>query len=177
MQKTFASFSFGCRVNWAELELLNRSLLSSGFTYQEKNPAFFIINSCAVTKKAQREVRQLIFQTKRKSPKTKIIVTGCAATKWLGENKKIEDVDWFVHNKNKEQLVKLLVNRYYSDPTLSRPYVGTALRITDKFLSSGRLFVKIQDGCQRFCSYCIVPYLRGKPKSRKIEEISSLGPT
>lgn len=171
MQKTFASYSFGCRVNWAELESLNRELFLQGFSESRSSPSFYIINSCAVTQKAEREIRQFIYQTRKKYPQTKIIVTGCAASKWIGNNLKMPEVDWFVGNQDKENLINLLVKLYYSRPPLSRPKSKAVRNITNKFTNSGRLFVKIQDGCHRSCSYCIVRNLRGIPKSKKISEI------
>lgn len=82
MKNTFASYSFGCRVNQAEKEQIDRFLLANGFSLSQKNPFLYIINTCAVTQKAEREAGQLIYQIRRKFPKTKIVVTGCAATKW-----------------------------------------------------------------------------------------------
>lgn len=172
---TFASFSFGCRVNQAEKEEIDRQLLSLGFRYDENNPSIYIINTCAVTQKAEREVRQFINQIRKKFPKTKIIITGCAATKWINEGIKFTFVDFLIDNVNKEYITELIKIK------ANFPFKGVPLQIargplknalaTNKYLASKRLLLKIQDGCQRFCSYCIVPYLRGTPKSKKIKEI------
>ena len=243
---TFSSFSFGCRVNEAEKENLDKKMLEAGFYFDEKNPDIFIINTCAVTHKAEREARNLIYQIKRKNPKTKIVITGCAATFWQ-KNKLYQNlpIDLLIDNVNKEFLVELIKKRFKKNQfEMSRSIQQTQskqasynkrcdnvilnlfqdlngmpkpacrqawqvrhdrhynyypekhdgktddfhhspsesenklvsgyqkiLKQASKFLSSGRLLIKIQDGCQRFCTYCIVPYLRGMPKSRKIEEI------
>lgn len=167
MKKTFMSFCFGCRVNQAEKEKIDRKLFSLGFIRDERNPSFYIINTCAVTQKAEREVRQFMYQIRRIHPKTKIIITGCSATLWNSQNTLVPGVDYVVKNSNKDDLVNLIISHYRIG---SKKYSNTKI-VHDKFLDSGRLFVKIQDGCQRFCSYCIVPYLRGEPKSRKIREI------
>jgi len=165
MKKTFFSYSFGCRVNEAEKEDIDRKMALNGFKFTKSKPDIFIINSCAVTNKAEREVRQLVYQTKKRIPKTKIVITGCSATYWL-RNKLYQDlpVDLIVDNINKEFLVDIIKKRLSSQPPLDRSgrerVVGTS-----KFLDSERLLIKIQDGCQRCCSYCIVPYLRGLPKS------------
>ncbi|KKR31093.1 MAG: Protein YqeV [Candidatus Gottesmanbacteria bacterium GW2011_GWC2_39_8] len=164
--KTFASFSFGCRVNQAEREELDRKLLSSGFVYDLNNPFLYIINTCAVTEKAEREARQHIYQARKKFPLSKIIVTGCAATKWIKDKVKVFGADEFIDNTNKEYVAELLLNKFNTNKTVSEKYA-----VKDKFIDSGRYILKIQDGCQRFCSYCIVPYLRGIPKSRKISEL------
>jgi|GEM_PF-598464 len=179
---TFSSFAFGCRVNEAEKEALDKKMLESGFVFSEKNPDIFIINTCAVTHKAEREARNLIYQIKRENPKTKIVVTGCSATYWQ-KNKLYEKlpIDLLVDNINKEFLVKLIKKKLSSKKISCHSRESGNLHNNkllhlkcvkySKFLSSGRLLVKIQDGCQRFCTFCIVPYLRGLPESRKIEEI------
>jgi threonylcarbamoyladenosine tRNA methylthiotransferase MtaB len=167
MRKTFLSFSFGCRVNEAEREKLDQQLLSHGFNKSEENPSFYIINSCAVTVKAEREVRQFIYQVKRRFPKTKIIITGCSATLWETHKSIILGVDLVVENIHKDNLVNIMLSYY----KIGKKIYSNTKDVHDKFIDSGRLLIKIQDGCSRFCTFCIVPYLRGRPKSRKIEEI------
>lgn len=185
MNLTFSSFAFGCRVNQAEKEVLDKQLLLTGLKYSDNNPDFFIINTCAVTNKAEREARQLIYQTKRKFPQTKIVVTGCAATKWIKEGNKVAGVDLVIDNVNKEFIAKLLFNQF--SQIINREEcqnsagcrLGSGLQgikgltpINDnKFINSGRLLLKIQDGCQRFCTFCIVPYLRGQPQSERIKNL------
>jgi len=174
MKKTFSSFCFGCRVNQAEKEQLDRELELHGLIQDENKPSFYIINTCAVTQKAEREARQLIYQIRRKFPKTKIVVTGCAATKWLSEKSKMPSIDYLIANSDKRRITNM-INKFVSDEIIKKyglvKQSSQPLVFEDKFLNSGRLLVKIQDGCQRFCTYCIVPYLRGRLKSRKIKEI------
>jgi len=171
MNKTFYSYSFGCRINEAEKEEIDRQMCLKGYKFAKNKPDIFIINSCAVTNKAEREVRQLVYQTRRRLPKTKIVVTGCAATYWQ-KNKLYQDlpINLLINNQNKEFITKIIKNRLSYQPSLDRSgrerVVGTS-----KFLDSGRILIKIQDGCQRFCSYCIVPYLRGQPKSERIKNL------
>lgn len=171
MVSTFFSYSFGCRVNEAEKEEIDRQMLKAGFQYSSQNPLIYIINTCSVTHKAEREARQHIYQIKRKFPASKIIVTGCSATYWK-KNNLVSDlpVDEIFDNLQKEYLVTLLLNRLSKQPNSNLSGLNSG-KIVNKFIDSGRLLVKIQDGCQRFCSFCIVPYLRGKPKSEKIKEI------
>lgn len=170
MKKTFSSFSFGCRVNQAEQEEIDKQLVSFGFLKTEDNPSLFIINTCAVTGKAEREARQLINQTRRKWPKTKIAISGCAATHWIKQRKKISHVDYVFDNTSKEYLACLLLQKLNLKISTKTNLFIPETRM-DKYLRSGRLLVKIQDGCHRFCTFCIVSYLRGQPKSRKIEDI------
>lgn len=166
----FYSFSFGCRVNEAEKEELDQKLLEKGFVYDEKNPQIYIINSCAVTEKATREARQLIYKLKRQNPQLKIVLTGCAATYWL-KNKLYQDlpVEIIADNLQKNFLVDLIEKRIKLKK--HQQALKSKNILTSKFLSSGRVMIKIQDGCQRFCSFCIVPYLRGLPKSKTINQI------
>lgn len=170
MTQTFSTFAFGCRVNAAEKEMLDRKLLETGFQYKIDNPDIYIINTCAVTRKAEREARQLIYQTKKKWLNTKVVVTGCAATKWINENIQVNGVDWIVDNTNKEYIATLLNSKFKSQS--SKPNLkNKKLQIKNKYILSGRLLLKIQDGCHRFCTFCIVPYLRGQPKSERIKNI------
>ena len=174
MKITFSSFAFGCRVNEAEKEALDKKMLEAGFSFNKNRPNIFIINTCAITHKAEREARNLIYQIKRKNPQTKIVITGCSATYWQ-KNKLYEKlpIDLLVDNINKEFLVELIKKRLLNQKKDIQPrhLGGVKYKLTSKFLTSNRLLVKIQDGCQRFCTFCIVPYLRGLPKSKKIEEI------
>ncbi|MBI2616549.1 radical SAM protein [Candidatus Gottesmanbacteria bacterium] len=171
MTKTFSSFSFGCRVNQAEKEALDRQLLLAGLTQNQQNPDVYIVNTCAVTQKAEREARQFIYQTTRKLPKAKIVVTGCAATKWIIEKKPIKEADVLIPNTVKEFAASLILKRLDGQNRLFAPNSHRAILQLDKFSRSGRFLLKIQDGCHRFCTFCIVPYLRGLPKSVPISEI------
>lgn len=172
MSLTFDSFSFGCRVNQAEKDALDRQLVAIGLTQTQAQPHLFIINTCAITAKAEREARQLIYQTRRKLPHTKIIVTGCAATKWMNEKTPIPDADLLIDNASKEFAASLILKRLHGHNRLVAPHTKLPLTF-DKYSGSKRVLIKIQDGCQRFCTFCIVPYLRGTPKSRNIAEIVS----
>ncbi len=175
MNRTFYSFSFGCRVNQAEKERFDQQLLSLGYRYDENNPNIYVINSCSVTNKAEREARQLIYQIKRKSPETKIIVTGCAATNWIKQGITVQEVDYIIDNQQKDYVAELIEKNIISKGKIRRKTaeVDTSKKLVpDKFINSKRIFIKIQDGCQRFCTYCIVPYLRGLPKSKSIQEIT-----
>jgi len=167
MRKTFLSFAFGCRVNQAEIEAIDRELISAGFRYSHSNPHFYIINTCAVTAKAEREARQLINRIKRKWPQTKIVITGCSATFWSKKNLKPQGVDFIFDNKHKNQLAKILSQQINVNKTIKTNLPA----LNNKYIGSGRALIKIQDGCHRFCSYCIVPYLRGLPKSKRIDEV------
>lgn len=167
----FNSFSFGCRVNEAERAAMDRQMIREGFLQDKLFPDIYIINSCAVTAKAEREARQLVLRLKRDNPKIKVVFTGCSATYWKknGLWKNIP-IDLLISNIDKDYLVTLIKKRFsIKSVPVQLDQLNEAS--SDKFLSSGRVMIKIQDGCHRFCSYCIVPYLRGTPKSRKIDEV------
>jgi threonylcarbamoyladenosine tRNA methylthiotransferase MtaB len=174
----FSSYSFGCRVNHAEKEEFDEQMIKAGFIYDNQQPDLFVINSCAVTHKAEREVRQSIYKLKSQKPKIKIILVGCAATYWK-KNKLYSHlpIDLLVNNIDKEFLVDLLIRRLSNQSKFNLSGCAWGKRTTqkttifDKFVNSGRFLIKIQDGCHRFCSYCIVPYLRDLPKSRTINYI------
>ncbi len=173
VKNTFYSYSFGCRVNETEKEEIDRQMLAAGFKYSSDKTSLYIINTCSVTHKAEREARQHIYQVRRKFPEAKIIITGCSATYWTKNMlDSILPVDFLIENIHKEFLVKILLKRLSNQSrfNLTGWTQGVA---TSKFIDSGRLLVKIQDGCQRFCSFCIVPYLRGLPKSIKIQDLRS----
>lgn len=175
MNKTFSSFSFGCRVNQAEKEALDRQLLARGYSYNESTPALYIINTCSVTHKAEREARQMINQIRKKHAETKIVVMGCAATNWIKTKAAVENVDMMVENPSKEYIAELIERKFIEKASgkgsmaVKMPQNG--LLAADKYIRSGRAIIKIQDGCQRFCTYCIVPYLRGLPRTLSIKDL------
>ena len=177
---TFYTYSFGCRVNQAEKEVLDSMMQDQGYEINEAKPNVVIINTCAVTHKAEREAKQLIFKLKRENPISQVVVTGCSATYWK-KNSLLKDlpIDLLIDNVNKEFLVRILQKRLSNRATLNLGGYASVGKdkqkkaLFNKYLNSGRVLIKIQDGCQRFCSFCIVPYLRGTPKSYKINEIVS----
>lgn len=178
MKPKFFSYSFGCRVNQAEKETLDRELIQLGYEFNQTEPDFYVINTCSVTHKAEREARQLIYQIKKELPETKLIVTGCAATNWIKTRKEVAGADLLVDNQNKAYLATIISKRLgisnSKDDTISNQRFLKANDLypkKDKYTDSKRIILRIQDGCQRFCTYCIVPYLRGLPKSTPINDI------
>lgn len=179
MAKTFTSFSFGCRVNMAEKEALDRQLQQRGLTEDSESPDIYVLNTCSVTHKAEREARQMINQIRKKHSDTKIVVMGCAATNWIKRNVAVDHVDLMVENPSKEFIADIIMERFSQAniagqikemPEFDSESAPNVLP-DDKYTRSGRIILKIQDGCQRFCTYCIVPYLRGLPKSTSMEDL------
>ncbi len=170
MRKTFYSVALGCRVNQAEKEALDYQLIKNGWQKSEDKPDVIIVNTCTVTHKADRESRQLIYQLRSKYSKSKLAITGCAATYWQKNDISYKlPVDLIVDNQNKDLIFKR-INQFFGMEKTSYSFSSNNF-ISDKYLSSKRLLLKIQDGCHRFCSFCIVPYLRGLPKSIPEEQI------
>ncbi len=170
-RRRFFIYTFGCRVNQAESESLAQKFIQKGFIQDADDPDIFVINSCAVTHRAVAETRKLINKVKREKRSAKIVLTGCSANYWIktGNEDVLKKLDIVVDNLQKDFLVEILLRRLYAQDNLfneNKPKIRV-----DKYQSSGRLLIKIQDGCHRFCSFCIVPYLRGLPKSYKISDI------
>ena len=174
LMKTFSSFSFGCRVNQAEKEALDRALVAKGYINRENGADLYILNTCSVTHKAEREAKQHIYQIRRLYPKIKIVVTGCAATNWQKIGEKVKEIDYLVDNQSKEYIAELIDKKFSLSKQPKHTVNSNKAVRNDKFIRSGRIILKIQDGCQRFCSFCIVPYLRGIPKSSSIDSILKL---
>jgi threonylcarbamoyladenosine tRNA methylthiotransferase MtaB len=154
----FHIHTFGCRVNMAESDKLALELLELGLENTARGEAdLVVINSCAITAKAVREVRQLVNQIKQQKPKTKVWVTGCAATLWQKTGESGKPADCLVDNEHKSQLAQLIKKDFALKSESKK-----SLQPFGKFLGSTRLMVKVQDGCDYFCTYCIVPHLRGR---------------
>ena len=174
LSPTFLTYTLGCRVNQAEITDIKNKLINLGwllhnvlaYRYTNTNegqPDLVLINTCAVTSKAERESRKAIHHFKRTYPKAKIVAFGCAA-------KFVKDADLIIENKSKYSVLEILSNTF-ARLFPSGPNHNSLFAIHDSFQSSGRALLKIQEGCDKFCSYCIVPYLRGKPKSHPQEEV------
>lgn len=146
--KTFAVYTFGCRLNQAESQLIKEKLLVEGLKETVISQAdWVIINSCVVTQKAQKEVGQFVRRIRRENSNCQLWLVGCFA-----DLKRID-----------HQLSDLPVDRWLTNKE-KRAWLKGFL-VPTSFKSQGRGLVKIQEGCQHFCSYCLVPYLRGKSVS------------
>lgn len=153
-EKTFLSVNFGCRVNAAETNQLSQILIDNSFKPVKNNsPSIIIINTCSITKKGDIESLSRVRILQRDNPDSIIFVTGCANLKKLENLKNIYVFD----NKEKE---KILTNHKSS-------YTP---KIKDKFSHTNRFLLKVQSGCNTFCSYCIVPQKRQELWSLPIED-------
>lgn len=152
-KKTFLTINFGCRVNAAETNLWSQTLIDQGFVPSENKPDIIFINTCAITKKGEKESINKIKYLIQKFPKAKTYVSGCAN---FDKIKNLKNIN-IVTNDQKENTLNSLKSFY------------TPL-IKDKFSHTNRYLLKVQSGCTQFCSYCIVPFKRSKLYSLSINE-------
>jgi len=173
-----AFHTLGCKVNSYETQAILEQFKENGFDIVDFSEAadVYVINTCSVTAEAARKSRQMIHKCKKVSPDCVVVACGC----YVQEAKEllIEEMgaDIVVGNNDKSQIVKN-VNDYFEERN-RRAFVEDLTHCTDYenqniTYQTGhvRAYVKIQDGCNRFCSYCIIPFLRGRSRSRGIEEI------
>ena len=169
---TLLTCFLGCRLNQAENRKIEKQLLAAGFApYQENNPpTVIILNTCLVTQKAEKETRQTIRRLKRDFPQSFLVVTGCAATGVKKLGLKLPAADWIIPNSQKETIATRLIKKFSPKP---------AKKILPAPL---RAYVKIQEGCHQFCTFCLTAYVRGPEKSqppekviKEIKELSSQG--
>lgn len=166
-------FTLGCRLNKAEIQKWRSEIEAKGLG-SNTDKEVIVVNSCSVTAKADKESRQLLRRLRRENPKACLIATGCWATSKLKvEGGKLKDdsfgVDLLIDNSQKEKLVERVVEELRNDELhrrmRQRTILGKMPRTVLHRNKSGRYFVKIQDGCNKFCSFCIVPFLRGRSRS------------
>lgn len=175
MRLTFKIHTYGCKVNTYDSGLLQSRLTKSGFEPDER-PRIHIINTCAVTKEATREAVKTARKLKGKDPFALIVVTGCAAQVDTAEFAHLPGVDLVVANSHKGQLEDL-IRRYYSGELRERVYKSNIFNKDDLEGGGGieqehtRAFLKIQDGCNSFCTFCVIPFARGRSRSLSIREL------
>ncbi len=160
--------TLGCKLNQAETERLSRELAASGYKVVSSGEKadIYILNTCTVTGTADQKARQLLRLWHRENPEAVVVATGCYAERQPDILCNIEGVSLVVPNDDKPRLVGIL-----NDFLISSGFpAGHDFSEPDDALRT-RSFIRIQDGCSNFCAYCIVPYVRGKEKSRFPEEV------
>ena len=168
--KRFYIHTLGCRVNQYESEAIRELLLKSEFKecLSREIADIYIINTCTVTQHADKKSRYLIGLFHRTNPKASIVVTGCYAENNADDLSFLPGVAHIVPNKNKDRIAELLA----ASSMQVTEGIRTPLAITD-FKGHVKAFVKIQDGCENFCSYCKVPQVRGRLWSKPLCDIVS----
>ncbi|MDP2672967.1 MAG: tRNA (N(6)-L-threonylcarbamoyladenosine(37)-C(2))-methylthiotransferase MtaB, partial [Nanoarchaeota archaeon] len=155
---TFKTYSLGCRANQAEMNDLADKLSQEGFISRKNDLDLLLLNTCAVTGQAEKDTRKAINKLRRENPKAYLVVLGCGIDAKEKLKINLPQADLLVLNKDKESVVQLIKEKFATEQNFKN--LGQ-----NKYLKSGRSLLKIQDGCNKFCAYCIVPLLRGKPKS------------
>ena len=169
--------TLGCKVNQYESQAMLQQLLHAGFSPSMGESAdVVLINSCTVTATSDHKVRQTLHRARRQNPGAVIVLTGCMPQAFPEEAEALTDADIILGNSNRSALLPDILT-----------YLSTHQRIIDivpherkgsfepmqieDFQERTRAFIKIQDGCNRFCSYCIIPYARGRVRSKPLEDL------
>ena len=175
--KKAAIHTLGCKVNQYESEAMAELLQKEGYEivpFEEKADCY-LINTCTVTSLSDRKSRQMIRRAKKKNPNALLIVTGCYAQTAPEEIKKIPEVDLIIGTSKRNQLPELIKQAEketlcaVEDIMQKREF--ESIHITEYGPNRVRAFLKVQDGCDRYCSYCIIPYARGHVRSKPEEEV------
>ena len=174
--KTFTVYNLGCKVNAYELSALSSLLIKEGFKEDDKNPDVVLINTCSVTATADQKSRQHIRKMQKLFPRAVIAVMGCYSQgnhKFIEEEIKPTILLGTSHRRDVIDLIKKALSdggHYKIIEENTRNFEYEELGITS-YTENVRAFLKIQDGCNNFCTYCIVPYRRGKMRSRSKENV------
>ena len=186
MSKVVRFVTLGCKVNQYETNAMAQKFLEKGYKIIEEitpenehiNPDICIINTCTVTNMSDRKSRQMLRRMKEKNQNTIVVAVGCYAQVAKEELAKIPEIDLVLGNNEKVEIVKY-VEEYLNNhiDNIELDDVMYSREFSDfgdvTYTEKTRAVIKIQDGCDRFCSYCIIPYARGRVRSRKPESILS----
>ena len=168
--------TLGCKVNQYETQSMREAFIRKGHTSDDGiKPDIVIINSCSVTAESDRKTRQILSRERRNNPSAAVVLTGCMVQAYPDDSKML-DADLVIGNKDLSDIVEKAVcaatNReksfFYIPHKSGDPYNTSPI---SRFDGRTRAFMKIEDGCDRFCSYCIIPYARGRVRSRNLESI------
>lgn len=172
--------TLGCKVNQYETQEMREQLTKNGYeiTEDENVADIFVINSCTVTSESDRKTRQCVRHYKKKYPQSIVVLTGCMPQSFPEMAEKLIEADIILGNKNNKFLVSSL-NEYFSSYcrilNMEQHQSGEALVSSgiSRFEERTRAILKIEDGCDRFCSYCIIPKARGRVRWKSIEDIKA----
>ena len=176
--KTVAFHTLGCKVNTYETEAMQQLMEAAGYSCVEfgERADVYIINTCSVTNIADRKSRQMLHRARKMNEDAIVVAAGCYVES--AKNKIDEDlsIDIIVGNNNKNEIVNI-INEYLKDK-IKNKFIIDINKETEyeefnisKINDHTRAFIKVQDGCNQFCSYCIIPFTRGRVRSRKMENI------
>lgn len=171
----FNIVTFGCKVNQYESNMMKERMLSSNFFYVENisEANIIVVNTCSVTNVADKKCLKMIRRIKREYPNSILVVAGCSSQnkQEIYENL---DIDILIGNKDKSKIDILLKEYIKTHKRYVKFYNNRKLDFEDMLISDYnhiRAFIKIEDGCDNFCSYCIIPYVRGSVRSKNFETV------
>ena len=175
-KKNVAFYTLGCKVNQYETNGMIQEFKNNGYEIVdfEEKADIYIINTCTVTNMSDRKSRQILRQAKKNNPNSLVVAVGCYVQVAKEEINKIPEIDLCLGTNEKIEIVKYIEN-YNSqkdinlDDVLHNSNYGDFGSVT--YTEKTRAVIKVQDGCDRFCTYCIIPYARGKVRSRKPEKV------
>ena len=175
-----AFITLGCKVNQYETNAMIQKFKEQGYNILEhtKKADIYIINTCTVTNMSDRKSRQMLRRVKDLNPQAIVVACGCYAQVAKEELEEIEEIDLILGNNEKKEIVNY-IEKYLDDKKKiqSTEDVMQTRELVDfgdvTYTEKTRAVIKVQDGCDRFCSYCIIPYARGRVRSRKPESVIS----
>lgn len=175
-----AFYTLGCKVNQYESEYMAELLKNAGFEIVSSNDEadYYIVNSCTVTATADQKTRQNVRKFKRKHPNSTVILTGCMPQAFPESAEQLDEADIVLSNKSNNDILTLINqytathNRIVDIKKHERDDAFSTCSI-DSFNKRIRAFVKIEDGCDRFCSYCIIPMSRGRVRSKSLDDLKN----
>lgn len=179
-----ALHNLGCKVNSYETEAMQQMLEASGYeivSFQEEADVY-LINTCSVTNIADRKSRQMIHRARKKNPRAVIVAAGCYVQTACERGEQDGAIDIVIGNNKKHELVSLLEEYFAGQNGVSKKKTKAVIDINDpgesyeelhleRTAEHTRAFIKVQDGCNQFCTYCIIPYARGRVRSRRAEDV------
>ena len=176
--KKVAFYTLGCRVNTYETEAIAETFIKHGYEIVEFDEFadVYVVNTCTVTNIGDKKSRQMLRRAKRINPEGIVAAVGCYVQVAPDEVEKLEDVDIIIGTKDKGKIIELVEE--FEGNRKKIKHVENVMSIRhfeeleiDEYQDKTRAFLKIQDGCDRFCSYCLIPFARGPVRSRKPEKI------
>ncbi len=179
-----ALHNLGCKVNAYETEGMQQLLEHAGYEIVpfEEAADVYVINTCSVTNIAERKSRQMIHRARKRNPHSVVVAAGCYVQTSEVRVQGDDAVDILIGNNKKHELPNLL-ERYFADRRGGRPQESLAAvgdiaedssyesLSVSRTAERTRAFIKVQDGCNQFCSYCIIPYARGRVRSREVADV------
>ena len=171
----FNIITFGCKVNQYESNMMKENMLSSNFFYTEdlNDANIIIVNTCSVTNVADKKCLKMIRRLKREYSNVILVVAGCSSQNKQSVYESL-DIDILIGNRDKSIIDKLIKEYIETEKKYVKFYNDRNLDFEDMYISDynhTRAFIKIEDGCDNFCSYCIIPYVRGSVRSKDFDKV------